>query len=80
LLPVFTEQGIFSRKVQDLGAGFSVPLQQGKQIIAKLDGLLTNSTCRSNAQSFAQRYATFSAGDQIPEIVEHLEKLLNTRS
>jgi UDP:flavonoid glycosyltransferase YjiC (YdhE family) len=73
LAPMYLEQLMFARKVEQLGAARLVLKDE-----VPLTGILeqTLGACRESAQAFAQRYAAFQPGSQIPELVDRLHQLV----
>ncbi len=75
LAPMHTEQAIFARKVQEFGAGIIAPTSKGPHLVAAVNQMLHNPKYLQSARVFAQKYRGFVPGSQIPEIVNHLERL-----
>jgi hypothetical protein len=76
LLPLFVEQLLFAQKVQKLGAGLTVDSTKPGEIHAGLESLVGQPSLRLAARKFADKYARFMPGQQLPEIVDRLEALI----
>jgi UDP:flavonoid glycosyltransferase YjiC (YdhE family) len=75
LFPQYTEQMLFSQKVQKLKAGITLSVMSEPKIMGALELLLTSPEYRAAAMNFAHKYANFAPGQQIPEIVERIDAL-----
>jgi UDP:flavonoid glycosyltransferase YjiC (YdhE family) len=73
LMPLFTEQLIFSKKVEQLGAARVVPKTAEAELPQLLEHLLQKASYGLAARQFAQRYDGFRPGQQVPELVTRLE-------
>jgi UDP:flavonoid glycosyltransferase YjiC (YdhE family) len=78
-LPLFTEQMLFAQLVEQHKLGRNADVSDPMKINAALTDLLNNSIYQTKAKEFAARYAHFKPGEQIPEIVNRLEKLICPR-
>jgi UDP:flavonoid glycosyltransferase YjiC (YdhE family) len=78
-LPLFTEQMLFAQLVEQHKLGRTADVRDPRKINAALMDLLNNPIYQTNAKEFAARYANFKPGEQIPEIVDRLEKLIHLR-
>jgi UDP:flavonoid glycosyltransferase YjiC (YdhE family) len=72
LAPMYLEQLLFARKVEQLGAARLVLKDQGPVAGVLQDAL---ATCRAGAEAFAKRYAGWTPGQQVPELVDRLHQL-----
>jgi UDP:flavonoid glycosyltransferase YjiC (YdhE family) len=75
LLPLFTEQLLFAQKVQKLKAGKLADNGGALEVARALKELLEDTRYGVAARHFAAKYATFKPGEQLMEIVDHLERL-----
>lgn len=75
-LPLFVEQLLLSQKMACHGFGLAAPASGHQYIKTALQRLLTDSSYMEHAQAFAARYAGWSPGEQITELVDHLEQIL----
>lgn len=75
-LPLFVEQLILSRRVEDLGAGLCANPGQPKQYWAGVLEVLKNGHYRDAARMFSCRYAKFNPQQTMEEIVSRLDSTL----
>jgi UDP:flavonoid glycosyltransferase YjiC (YdhE family) len=76
LIPLFLEQALFAQKVESLGAGRLAPPTHAAATIAGLREVLSSGQLRAGAQRFARSYSWLKPGEQVGEIVDHLENIL----
>jgi UDP:flavonoid glycosyltransferase YjiC (YdhE family) len=75
VVPRFVEQGLFGDRVERLGVGRMVLAHDGLRFVKVLHELLGDGKYRASAQTFAVKYAGFTPGGQIPELMDRLERL-----
>lgn len=78
LLPLFTEQLLFSQKVEKIKAGKMARVDQNAEVSAALKALVAEPSYRAGARDFADKYANFKPGQQIRELVDRLEKMIGS--
>jgi UDP:flavonoid glycosyltransferase YjiC (YdhE family) len=76
VVPRFVEQGLFAEKIERHSVGRMVLAHEGPRFAKVLDELLGDGKYRAGAQTLAAKYAGFTPGGQIPELADHLERLL----
>jgi UDP:flavonoid glycosyltransferase YjiC (YdhE family) len=77
-IPLFTEQVLFAQLVEQHKLGRNADVRDPGKISAALMDVLNNPVYRTSAREFAARYAHFKPGEQIPEIVDRLERLVRS--
>ena len=75
-LPPFTEQVLFAQLVKKHKLGRNADVRDPVMIRAAMADVLNNPVYRNGAAEFAARYADLKPGEQIPEIVDRMEKLM----
>jgi hypothetical protein len=75
LVPPFLEQLLFARKAEQTGAARVLTKEVGAPAARSLQELVSNPGYRAQAQAFAARYTGFRPGQQVLEVVDHLERL-----
>jgi UDP:flavonoid glycosyltransferase YjiC (YdhE family) len=79
VFPLNTEQMLFAQLVEQHKLGRNTDLRDPRKIDVALSDLLHYSVYQTRAMDFAARYAHFKPGEQIPEIVDRLERLIHPR-
>lgn len=79
LLPIYMEQLLLAKKVEQLGAGCLAPLRSGPRLAEILQEMLASAQYGKRARDFAARYRGFSPGQQVAEVVDRIEQRLGSR-
>jgi len=76
-IPRFSEQSLFSRTVQQMGAGLTAHPRKGPELVQKLRSLLDNlDDYGGSARQFAQRYSGFDPVAEHEALADRVEALL----
>jgi len=75
ITPLFLEQFLFARRVEQMGAARVLWKEAGAPAADTLQDMVTNPRYCAQAQAFSARYADFNPGQQVPELVDHLEAI-----
>jgi hypothetical protein len=76
LLPLFHEQLLLARRVEEMGAGRSAPPDDGKIIARELQKLLASAAFAGRARAFAERYQDHHKTHRLPDLVDQMEMLV----
>jgi hypothetical protein len=76
-LPLYLEQALNSFRVAQLGAGITVNITEPNQLAPALSTLLRSQSYAEAARRFALRYASFSADQQVDNLLQRCDVLLN---
>ncbi len=83
LMPIYSEQLLFAKKAEAIGAARLVPMNNGAKAAKAIQNILTDlyyPYYRDSAQVFASRYSGESPEARLDEIIVRLELLLTRRS
>ena len=76
LLPLFHEQLLLARRVEQMGAGRSAPPDDGNIVARELQKLLGSAGFAGHARAFAERYQHHHETHRLTDLVDQMEALL----
>lgn len=75
-LPIFLEQGMLARAVQQMGAGLWAPTKSFKHIAQALQRMLASDQFTLAARQFGAKYAQFNPEQHKQDVLRRVEQLL----
>jgi UDP:flavonoid glycosyltransferase YjiC (YdhE family) len=76
LIPLFHEQLLLARRVEEMGAGRSAPPDDGKIIARELQKVLGSAAYTTRARVFADRYEDHHKNHRLTDLVDQMEMLI----
>jgi hypothetical protein len=76
MLPLTQEQFVTAARVEQLGAGVTVPFFDAQELRASLQAVLNLGSYRTRAEQFAARYKAWTTESQTAAIVDRIEDLV----
>jgi len=76
LIPLFHEQLLLARRVEEMGAGRSAPPDDGKIIARELQKVLGSAAFTTRARAFADRYRDHHKNHRLTDLVDQMEMVI----